>query len=197
MPRIEKDCDCLVCKIKKQIARKEILEKLAQEMEGEVMHHSHKKGYSTAQFFEDMYTEKGDQQQQKIMDYLDTMLPPKNVSEDTKKEIAKLYDELKRLTTKQTSKPPYSKNFCRVFELPDSYPEGYCFGGGKPVTMLMVDWFNPWPDNPELETWEDVAKLLLPFLQKKTYVKPNKRYILITDFGASLVFEKGTENNNG
>lgn len=114
-----------------------------------------------------------------------------------KKHINALQEELKTPMERQTEKPPYALNFCRVFELPDRYPEGYCFSGGKPVTMLMVDWFNPWPDNPKLKTWEDVTKLLLPFLRSKIYVKPNKRYILITDFGASLIFEKETENQNG
>ena len=105
-------------------------------------------------------------------------------------KIEQLCEELKTRMEQQTEKPPYEKNFCRVFELPDRYPEGFCFGVGKPVMMLMVDWFNPWPDNPDLKTWDDVTKLLLPFLRKKVYVKPGKRYILITDFGASLVFEK-------
>lgn len=106
-------------------------------------------------------------------------------------KLEQLREEFKTRMEKQTEKPPYALNFCRVFELPDSYPEEYCFNSGKPVTMLMVDWFNPWPDNPDLKTWDDVTKLLLPFLQKKLYVKPGKRYILITDFGASLVFGSG------
>jgi hypothetical protein len=88
-------------------------------------------------------------------------------------------------------KPPYEKNFCRVFELPQTYPGGFCFNGGKPVTMLMVDWFNPWPDDPKMQTWEDVVKILLPFLLAKTYLKLGARYILVTDFDKSLVFWKG------
>ena len=34
-------------------------------------------------------------------------------------------------------------NFCRVFELPNEYPKGFCFGGGHQVLFLIVDWFNP------------------------------------------------------
>lgn len=91
-------------------------------------------------------------------------------------------------------------NFCRVFELPTEYPKGYCFGGGLPVTMKMVDWFNPWPDpvmfklagKPELipNTWEDVKAMLIPQLKKKIYVKPGRTYVLITDFGESFIFGK-------
>ena len=83
-------------------------------------------------------------------------------------------------------------NFGRVFELPDSYPHGYCFGGGKPIQMLMVDWFNPWPDslmveNPP-ETWAEVVEMLRPWLMQKRYVKPGRRYLLVTDFGECMMF---------
>ena len=89
-------------------------------------------------------------------------------------------------------KPGEGNNFGRVFELPEKYPEGYCFNGKQIVQMEMVDWFNPWPggtisgDPPE--TWEEVVKILRPFLMKKNYVKPGRQYILITDFGESLIF---------
>lgn len=85
-------------------------------------------------------------------------------------------------------------NFCRVFELPTAYPEGYCFGGGKPVMMAMVDWFNPIPAedirNNAVKPWPDYVPLLREFLLQKNYVKPGRRYVLITDFGEALVFEK-------
>jgi hypothetical protein len=94
-------------------------------------------------------------------------------------------------------KPTQHNNFGRVFELPDAYPSDFCFGGGHPVTMQMVDWLNPWPDshmsNHLPDTWEEVAALLRPWLMKKRYVKPGKRYILITDFGESLMFGHGID----
>lgn len=126
-----------------------------------------------------------------LEDTTDKEKTPDQAKEEHERRIKRLYDEIKaKVKGNQTEKPPYTLNFCRVFELPDSYPKGYCFNGGKPVTMLMVDWFNPWPDNPDLKTWDDVVKLLKPFLQNKNYVKPGKRYVLITDFGTSLVFAK-------
>ena len=89
---------------------------------------------------------------------------------------------------------PGKYNFCRVFELPDEYPNGFCFDGGKPVTIVMVDWFHPWPEHmvpmPDIETWEECKSLLLPFLQNKRYVRVGKKYILITEFGESMLFEK-------
>lgn len=91
-------------------------------------------------------------------------------------------------------RPTQETNFCRVFELPDEYPSGFCFGGGRPVQMKMVDWFNPWPP-PKGEyfgladmTWTEVCAMLLPFLRGKNYVQPGKQYLVLTDFGGSLVF---------
>jgi len=88
-------------------------------------------------------------------------------------------------------RPTEETNFCRVFELPLEYPEGFCFDGSKPVVMQMVDWFNPWPsyyDTDEPETWEEVVVLLRLWLEEKCYVRPGRTYILITDFGESFVF---------
>jgi len=97
-------------------------------------------------------------------------------------------------------KPTTENNFCRVFELPLYYPEGFCFGGGKPVQMQMVDWFNPWPMGPffqegqkEPETWAEVVELLRPWMREKCYVRPGRTYILITDFGESMMFGSGCQ----
>ena len=90
--------------------------------------------------------------------------------------------------------PTQDNNFCRVFELPERYPEGFCFGGGRPVQMQMVDWFRPWPiegrpfGGVAPETWGEVVEMLRPWLMQKNYVKPGRRYILVTDFGEALVF---------
>lgn len=94
-------------------------------------------------------------------------------------------------------KPTEMTNFCRVFELPDTFPGGFCFNGGHPVTMMMVDWFNPWPtENFKLKdtTWDEVVKILRPWLKERCYVKPGKKYLLITDFGESLMFGAGCES---
>lgn len=97
-------------------------------------------------------------------------------------------------------------NFCRVFELPEKYPNDYCFGGGHPVNFQMVDWFQPVAGigNPAVskEVWrENVGKIeikkvsldelqesLVPWLMEKQYVKPGRDYLVLCDFGATLRF---------
>lgn len=93
--------------------------------------------------------------------------------------------------------PTQNNNFARVFELPEQYPQVFCFSGGPMVPMRMVDWFNPWPtdnytEDGELpQTWDEVKQMLRPFLMAKNYIIPGRRYILITDFGESMMFGDG------
>ena len=91
-----------------------------------------------------------------------------------------------------------SNNFCRVFELPLDYPKGFCFGGGKPVTFQMVDWFQPIPiediSENNVKVWSEYIPLLKDFLKDKNYVKPGRQYLLITDFGESFIFNSGDGN---
>lgn len=100
-------------------------------------------------------------------------------------------------------------NFCRVFELPEKFPSGHCFGGGLPVTMKMVDWFYPttvpqagvskeiWVekfgaiDSSDTQTvTEDELKLtIIPFLKVKNYMRPNREYLILFDFGCAITFK--------
>ncbi|HUU89141.1 MAG TPA: hypothetical protein VMX17_15510 [Candidatus Glassbacteria bacterium] len=95
-------------------------------------------------------------------------------------------------------------NFCRVFELPDNYPSGYrfgdgnhpsgyCFGGGVSTNFKMVGLFNPIPSEDfyekKVKRWEDYIPMIREFLLKKKYVKPNRKYIVITDFDESFIFK--------
>jgi len=83
-------------------------------------------------------------------------------------------------------------NFCRVFELPDEFPTGFCFGGGYPVTFKMIDWFNPIPpiELNENTKWEDYISGIKEFILEKQYIKVGKKYLLITDFGEVLFLSK-------
>ena len=99
-------------------------------------------------------------------------------------------------------------NFCRVFELPEDYPRGFCTGGGNPVNFQMVDWFNAIPGlaSPACtkEVWEkevgpietkpitldELESFLIPFLEGKIYVKPGREYLVICNFGACFTFTK-------
>ena len=84
----------------------------------------------------------------------------------------------------------HQNNFCRVFELPDEYPKGFLFGGGRPVAFMMVDWFQPIPVediyNNEIKKWEEYVPRLRGFLEGKVYRKPGKQYVLLTDFGEAM-----------
>jgi len=101
-------------------------------------------------------------------------------------------------------------NFCRVFEMPKQYPNGFCSGGGHPVNFQMVDWFNPVPgiSQPAVskEVWREkvgeieVKKVsltelknsLVPFLKDKQYIHPGRDYLVLCDFGASFQFNRST-----
>lgn len=88
---------------------------------------------------------------------------------------------------------PSDSNFCHVFELPDHIPHAFCFGGGVPVEITMVDWFNPWPDDrhstEKVPSWEQAKASLSKFIAGKRYAKPGKEYIVITNFGEALLIK--------
>ena len=97
-------------------------------------------------------------------------------------------------------------NFCRVFEIPESYPKGYWFDAGKPVNFVMVAWFNPISDVDQItvskEVWQEkvgeieikeithdeLYESLIPWLLKEHYVKLGRDYLVLCDFGAALQF---------
>lgn len=81
-------------------------------------------------------------------------------------------------------------NFCRVFELPSDYPNQFCFNGGHPVAFKMVDWFQPIPDIKTQKPFSFYIPLLKNFLKDKLYIKPNTKYLLLTDFDESFIFTK-------
>jgi hypothetical protein len=88
--------------------------------------------------------------------------------------------------------PCRNNNFARLFELPVTYPETYCFNGGYEVGFKLVDFFNPIPyedfESNTIRPWSEYKPMLLDFLKNKVYIKPNRKYILITDFNKTLLF---------
>jgi hypothetical protein len=86
-------------------------------------------------------------------------------------------------------------NFCRVFELPapEEFPEDYCFGGGIPVMIKMVDWFHPVDRGCVTSfgprTWEEAKKMLPNYIRGKTYFNPARRYLILTDFNETLLID--------
>ena len=97
-------------------------------------------------------------------------------------------------------------NFCRVFEVPNDFPNEYCFGGGHDVTFKMVDWFYPVKGisiaGVSKEVWrkevgpieetevaiEEVEKELFPFLKEKNYVRRGRKYLVLYNFGGCSIF---------
>lgn len=92
-----------------------------------------------------------------------------------------------------------SNNFCRVFELPDVFSGEFCFDGGIATNFQMVDWFTPvcrsieelmaGVEKMEVVTDEYIHDKIIPFIKGKNYVKKNKNYLVLFEFGASTQFK--------
>lgn len=63
--------------------------------------------------------------------------------------------------------------FVRVYRLPAKLTDGYCFGGGRPITFTNVDWF-------EAVISEGQAGLV-EFIKKKQYYDSSSRFLVIGD----------------
>lgn len=74
--------------------------------------------------------------------------------------------------------------FYRVYRLPEKLTDGFCFGGGRPIAFLNVDWFNSPPDfTPTREQLESEIK-------RKLYYDPKARFLVLdTRPGESFVIE--------
>ena len=95
-------------------------------------------------------------------------------------------------------------NFCRVFALPETFSSEFCPGGGIPINFQMVDWFCPISKLPQptcsKEVWlekvgkikvieksEEELKDLMKWIKSKNYYNPDVSYLVIFDFGASVI----------
>jgi len=88
-------------------------------------------------------------------------------------------------------------NFCRVFQLPDSYPDDYCFNGSISKIFKMVDWFNPIGMDTTgrvYRTQQQLFDTVGKFVLKKSYIQKGCKYLILCDFGAALVVEKSNED---
>lgn len=83
-----------------------------------------------------------------------------------------------------------NQNFARVFMLPREYPREYCFAGGHPVQMQLVDWFNPVPP-PEMgltfATEEELFDALEKQIKEKVYFRIDRTFLLLTNWGVAKV----------
>lgn len=63
--------------------------------------------------------------------------------------------------------------FVRVYRLPEKLTDGYCFGGGKPIPFLNVDWF-------EAPVSEGRVGLIR-FIEGKQYFDRSARFLVLGD----------------
>lgn len=85
-------------------------------------------------------------------------------------------------------------NFLRLFRLPETFPKGYCFGGGYPTAFQLVDWFNPFDQQDfwkfEIKEFDEAdpeylkhIEELKDFIKGKKYFNSNYTYMALTDYG--------------
>lgn len=78
--------------------------------------------------------------------------------------------------------------FYHVFKLPKDFPSEYCFGGGIPVTITMVDWFG----SPE-KVSEDK---LIQFILKKKYASGGRLLVIERHTNQSFIIEIQDNRND-
>ncbi|RVC58716.1 MAG: hypothetical protein EOS81_05460 [Mesorhizobium sp.] len=66
-----------------------------------------------------------------------------------------------------------NRTFLRVYRLPAKLTNGYCFGGGVPITFLNVDWFEA--------PVEEGRDALTTFIKGKQYFTPDVRFLVLAD----------------
>lgn len=98
-------------------------------------------------------------------------------------------------------------NFLRVFRLPNDYPSDFCFQGGHPVMIELVDWFNPFPvaefyggkvkefENTEAWYLKRIEELK-QYIKGKVYFKPEYSYLVLTNYGDAFVVNPQLEAEN-
>jgi hypothetical protein len=67
----------------------------------------------------------------------------------------------------------FERVFVRVYHLPGQLTDGFCFGGGKPITFVNVDWF-------EAVVGEGV-EVLTSFIKTKAYYNDRARFLVLGD----------------
>lgn len=67
-----------------------------------------------------------------------------------------------------------TETFARVYRLPPKLTNGFCFGGGKPITFQNVDWFDVPPD---YATRERIEK----HVRSKNYFAADAVFLVLCD----------------
>jgi len=77
--------------------------------------------------------------------------------------------------------------FVRVYRLPEKLSDGYCFGGGRPIVFINVDWF-------EAGVSEGRGPLI-DFIRTKKYFDPRARFLVIADNHPEFTFTIDPQGN--
>lgn len=83
-------------------------------------------------------------------------------------------------------------DFLRIFELPQVYPTDYLFDGGKPVSFLMLDWFQVFsgtslPIAIGGEEYEKKKDEIIACIQEKPYYNSLSKYLVLTDWDDAFI----------
>ena len=77
--------------------------------------------------------------------------------------------------------------FIYVYRLPETLTDGFCFGGGRPISFLNVDWFET--------IASDGRAPLIMFIKAKRYYIAKARYLVLSDHpDFTFTIEKETAN---
>ena len=88
----------------------------------------------------------------------------------------------------------------RVLEIPGTFPDGFRFGGGEPITFSEVDWFQDALETPvglifqteaeragrSISTPEGRAALR-EFIVAKPYYQPDRAYLVLSSHGVFTI----------
>ena len=75
----------------------------------------------------------------------------------------------------------------RVYRLPEKLSDGFCHGGGVPITFTNVDWFGAPPEGQSVSPGE-----IANFIRAKSYFDPSARYLVLDERpGLTFVIEGG------
>lgn len=89
----------------------------------------------------------------------------------------------------------YDKHMCFVYRLPHELSDGFCFGGGKPITFLNVDWFGTETHLMPGDTLDGAD--LISYIKQKRYYDPTKHFLVLKPMtGEALYIEPETKNAN-
>lgn len=72
------------------------------------------------------------------------------------------------------------RTFVRVYRLPEKLTDGFCFGGGREIAFLNVDWF-------DMALIGNARAELEAFVRGKPYYDRAARFLVLAD-DPSLVF---------